>query len=440
MRTRAVLLSLLVLGAGCLGSDAPGQDQGSQEDQEPDSTQGQPLTVTRTLVFEGDVSAGTESERVGVNGTATLGTGLDRVTLDLSWGQGTNRFAAHALAPGGEEHTLAPDVVGCCASGVSGEVQPADPGLWRFYVTAEGSHVPDHVKLKVQATWTLPANGTAAPTETPRVHTERVDDGWRAWRTLHENGTVGESVEVTADATNGALNVTTGATEVSSSHGTGLEAGLPVRADRLATSHANDTSVRVRVHAHGDTEEEARQRVLSVNVDIRIEEDSVEATSNATNWSKRGVDTAVWLPPDASPSLSLDVTNGPVQVQAASVRGAQVDATNGPIRGSLSGSGSIQLDAVNGKIGVDLEPLDPADLEVDATNAQVTMGLVERDEIGYVIDAEATNGHLTESMEEARLEGSSDDATLRTDNADQRNIQVTGTTDVTNGNVHFAGR
>lgn len=429
MRKRALLLGMLVLLAGCTGSQQESPDESSQdEDQAPPA--GSPTTVTRTIVLHGNVSASATGGPIGVNDTATFGTGLAEISMELSWGQGTNRFAAHAVGPGGDETTASRDVSGCCATSAEATVDDPDPGLWRFKVTSEGSTVPDEVRLVVEATWELSANGTGPGSPSP-VQTRQMANDWQAWRTYHANGSVLDTVEVLADTVNGPVNLTAGVPDVASTDSIGNQAG-PVD-DETARA-------RILVVASGDTEERARERVLAVDVTLEIEEDRVEATAEADDWNDTGAAIDVRLPSDTTTSAQLDTTNGPVEALIADADGADLDTTNGPVRGALAGQGELVFDTTNGEIAVEIEPLASATIEADLTNGEIVLGLAESDAIGYTVDADTTNGRLSESMDEASLEGSERDAVLRTQGAQDREIQVDGSADSTNGNIHFEGR
>lgn len=438
MRVRVVLLALAVATAGCLdagpSSDAPpeGEESGDPEPGNP-----APRVVTRTFVYEGNVSAGTEGGPVGVNGTVVLGSGLQGVTLELAWTQASNAFEARGDPPAGDEVTATSDAP---AGGTSASAEADDPapGLWRFSVLAEGSHLPDRVRLFVNATWRLPgpadaAGGDAAPGP---VQAERTGSGWRAWRDYHANGTVGDAVEVTADTANGAANLSAGGPEVSTESGAGP--GDP--SVQPETRDGDTARVRVHVWAHADTEQRARERVQSVNVTVEVAGDRVRVNPQAPEWQQRGADVDVALPADTRSRLDLETTNGPVNARAADARQARLETTNGPIHAGIRGQGSIGLETTNGPLVAALVPTADVELDAASTNGPVQLGLQETDEIGYTIDAETSNDRITEDMDEAELEGSEEEATLRTRNAGERPIQVTGTAGTTNGNVHFQGR
>lgn len=430
MRARAVVLAMLILTTGCLGAGDPDAESRDDEDDSPPE-QRSTRTFEREIVYEGEVTAGAEDRAVDVGGSTILGAGLDSVSVDLSWQRVTNDFQAHVQPPAGEEVIVASDAP--IGTEASAEIDDVEPGLWRFSVSVEGSHVPDEVRLEITALWVLSTTDVRveAGAANTSVQTEQRGDDWFAWQERYENDTVGQTVRATVDATNGPINLSAGTPP------NGDEAGFGDTDRQDAEGHL--AYVRVLSWARADTESEALERVRSIDVSITIDEDTVQVGTDAPSWEHRGTDVDVLLPSDVQVTPSLDTTNGGVSLQAADVLDADLDTTNGPVQANIGASGNLRLDTTNGPIYAAIFPTSDAELEVDTTNGPAQLQLHEASHIGYIVDAETTNGQITESMDEAELEGSSDEATLRTEQADSRDVQVTGSVDTTNGNIHFQG-
>lgn len=430
MRVRTLLLALLVASAGCLGSN-PAQDD-PEDDEQPRQPPASTQRVERTFVFEGDVEAGTESRPVGPNGTKILGSGLVSLDLELTWNTSTNDFQAKAHGPQGSTTTTPPSPA---SSQASASVEEASSGLWRFEVVAEGPHAPDQVRLEVTAAWELPSDvaGEGALSGEP-IETERRGDEWLAWRSGQFEGEVGEEVGVSANASNGRLNLSTG--EVS-----------PQREDSSGSSSSQPTVggedqalVRVEVWARGDTEQQARERVRSVNVSVTITPSRIEVQPWVRNWQHRGVDVDVAVPEDRTTTPELEVSNGEVNVRSAQVQGAELATTNGVVRASMDVAGEILFETTNGEIQADLAPQGQTHLLAETVNGDIELGLEENSDVGYRIEAETTNGRVSESMDEATFEGSNQEGVLRTENLEQRSIRVNGTVETVNAAIAFQGR
>lgn len=422
MQLRPLMLALLLLGAGCLGAGDP-QTQPESRDEGEATTASH--TVERVLVFEGNVSGGAQAGPVGINGTHVLGSGLQSLHLSLSWNTSANGFEARAEGPGGQ--TTVVERGSTSQPSAEGSLEAPSPGLWRFEIAAQGPHVPDRVRLEVTGTWTMPGNATAS--EEAPIHTSHRADDWVAWQDVHANGSVGGEVEVEASTGQGYVNLTAGTPDVAAQQ-------PPTRVD----ASEGQAAVRLHAWARGETEAEARERVRSIETAIEIAGNRTEVHARATTWDDRGVNVDVALPAGTGTDLDLETTDGQVNAYADRVTGGQLEVTNGRLLAGLRGQGELELSGTNGPIRAQFAPTGDAKLLAEVENGPIELGLLETEEIGYVVDAETTHGRITESMEEASLEGSAQEATLRTDEADARAIQVTGRAESTNGNVAFAGR
>lgn len=432
MKLRTVLLVALLSFAGCLGSADDGSlSERQQEDDQPPEQPTATRSVERVIVFQGNVSGGTEAGPVGVNGTHVLGSGLASLHLSLTWTETANAFEAQAEGPAGRTTVAGPS--GTAATSAEAEVADPKPGLWRFEIVAQGPHVPDEVRLEVTGTWEVPAEAGAAEAT---IHTEQRGERWIAWRNVTDTGSVEDEVTVEAHTTQRLVNVTNGPVQTRSQTSQATASGDQQR----QAVEEGEASVLVHVWARGDSEEQARERVRSVNATASVASDRVEGKASASSWEERGADVHVLLPEDTSAYLDLSVTNGQLNAFADQVTGGELTTTNGPIRAQLSASGDLEMSSTNGLVAADVHPTASLDLLAETVNGRVDLGLLETDEIGYEIDGQTTHGRLSEDMAEAELYGSEQQATLRTDGYDDRSIQVTGLVETTNGDVAFAGR
>lgn len=421
MRWVAFVLTALVLTAGCFGQVGVEGDDGDGSAASPG--EGGPggdaatQTVTRRLVFQENISDPRPGgDRVGVSWPAEMSIGLTAMHLELSWETTSNAFGVETERPDGTVHTLPPPAMPGQTS-TEGDVTELVPGEYTYHLTAgDGVVLPDTVRLVVTATFELSTTTQPALEEgTVRdpVQVEETEDGYRATVTYRANASAQDRMQVTVDTTNG-----------------------EIRHD----GQAEGATGTVTAWAHGDTADEARQRVLAIDVDLVVDEGRIQAIATAPDWTQRGASVSIGVPETTTVHGSLDTTNGPIHIEDARAEDLTADTTNGGITGSITGQGDYLFDTTNGAISVDLAPTGTSSLEADTTNGPIVLGLVEGDEIAYEIDAETTNGRITESMSEARLEGSDEEATLVTEDGQDRPIQVTGLADTTNGNVVFEGR
>lgn len=432
MRLEAALLALLMVTAGtagCIGTEAGGQaaqpaGDGTDDDEEGQAAGDPPTSPdTRTLSYEVEVgSTVSDGEPLATFAEERLGRGPATLDVEVSWTQPSNRFGVETVRPDGSEERVGPPQTPGTTS-VAGKVSVGslEAGTYGFHAVApEGPVVEDEVTLEVE----VPA-GMLTPQPAPsggppegEVRTQQTADGWRAEITYRANGTVSDAVDLTADTVNGAV-------------------GLSGTTDGTARAV-------VQAFARADTEDEAVERVREIQVTTIVEEGRVEAVAELPDdeqWEERGAHANVAVPEQTRVSGLADTTNGPLEVDGPQADGLTLDTTNGPIRGSMTLAGDLAADTTNGPIQLDLTPTSSAEISMDTTNGGIELGLLENQDVAYEVDAETTNGRISESMDEARLDRQDDgEATLVTEDGDGRPIQVTGTTDTTNGNAHFAGR
>lgn len=404
----AWVLSLLVVTAGCLSGAGEQTRLSPQEAEQLDEEQ--LVEIERQLVYEAEVQASAGEGRIeGIEWPAPLGPGLSAIALDLEWQQQAHAFGIDVEGP--TDASFGPEHDPTSAE-LSGEIAGAEAGSYTFYPTRQGAVASDQLTLTVTATFEVPEDESLSLAGCTDVETQRSTDGWRASFACQASGPTSSAKQLDADTVNGRVALD-GASE-----------------GALATVHA---------WARGDTEGEARQRASTIDVTVRVTEDEIVARAEAPDWEDRGADVDVGVE-QATLGGRADTTNGPVTFADVRTDGIAADTTNGPIRGDLSGSGDLSFDTTNGAIDVAITPEDDTDIEADTTNGGIQLGLAEGDRVAYTIDAETTNGQITEDMDEAHLEGEEDDARLVTDGGDDRPIQVTGNTDTTNGDIHFQGR
>jgi hypothetical protein len=435
MRYKALALALLVVVSGCTGSPADTNREDRSEDEQTDEPPSE--TVERTLIYTGPIDAGTESRAVSVGGQEVLGVGLVEIETDLVWTQPTNTFHVRSIRPDGTEHRTTVDDP--ASTRAEGNVTRLEPGDWTFRVHVEGTHVSDTVKLFVNVTWRVPADGgtpLGGSGVLGDVETAQRGDQWVAWQRHTANGTAAGDMEVDVNTTNGAVLLdATGSAETSTS---ATQAALPTGVRQAQSTADDEVQIVVNTSARADTEEDARERLDDVNVTILLADESITVRAEAADWQKRGASATVRVPTNTTVSGVLDTTNGAIGLREVDASGLEAGTTNGAVRGSMTGSGPLALDTTNGAIDLAFTPTATASLEADTTNGAIDLELHEASDVGYQIDADTTNGEITADMEEASLEGSETEATLVTDGYDSRPIQVDGIADTTNANIAFA--
>lgn len=397
-----------MLTAGCLSGAGEETRLSPQEAEELDDEETK--EIERTFVFEADVEASAGDGRIAdIEWPAPLGPGLTAIELELVWEESAHNFGVDVEGPIDAE--IGPERDPTSAE-LSAEFPRVEPGSYAFYPTREGAATGDSLTLTVTATFEVPQDESLSLAGCSDIETRQTTDGWRASFACQASGPTSSAKQLAADTVNGKVAVD-GAAE-----------------GALATVNA---------WAKGTSEEQARQRAATIDVTVRVTEGDVVARAEAPDWEDRGASVDIGVE-EATLTGRADTTNGPVEFADVRTGGIAADTTNGPIRGDLTGGGDISLDTTNGPIEVAITPEDDVGIEADTTNGGIDLGLTESSQIAYTIDAETTNGRITEEMDEAHLEGEEDDARLVTEDGDDRPIQVTGDTDTTNGDIHFEGR
>lgn len=404
----AWVLGVLVLTAGCLSGAGEETRLSPQEAEQLDEEETE--EIERTFVFEADVQASAGDGRIdGIEWPAPLGPGLTAIELELVWEQGTHNFGVDVEGP--TDAQIGPERDPTSAE-LSAEFPNAAAGSYAFYPTLEGAVASDSLTLTVTATFVVPEDESLSLAGCTDIETRQTADGWRASFACQASGPTSSAKRLAADTVNGEVAID--------------------GADEGALAAVN-------VWARGTSEEQARQRAATIDVTVRVTEDGIVARAEAPDWEDRGADVDVGVE-EATLTGRADTTNGPIEFSDVRTDGIEADTTNGPIRGDLTGGGDLAFDTTNGPIEVAITPEDAMGIEADTTNGAIELGLTETSQIAYSIDAETTNGRITEDMDEAHLEGEEDDARLVTEDGESRPIQVTGDTDTTNGGIHFDGR
>lgn len=430
MRWEVALIVGLALTAGCLGAleaqEGDGAGEGAAASPASATPAGETELVERTLVFTAEVDGPQVSEeRVGPSWEAFLGPSLVTMDLSLAWEEPTNGFGVDVERPDGSTHAIEPPA-SPTATSVEGEVPDPSAGAHGFHLTTDDAVVAeDRVRLEATVVFEVPVASQTAELDGDGmvrgpITVEETEEGFRAETTYRANGTVDDEIELTVDTVNGAIHAGEG------TQPSGVE-------DEEAHAAVN-------AWATGTSREEARERLLAIHVTIRIETDRVEAMADAEEWDDRGASADVALPEDTRTDASLDTTNGAVVMRELTVGDVVTDTTNGAITGGVRGEGELSFDTTNGAVGLAFTPTGDSTVVADTTNGNVELTLNEDASTGYEIHASTTNGAITEDMQEASLDGSEDEATLRTEGYADRSIQVTGDADTTNGNIHFASR
>lgn len=418
MRSAVFGLALLVLAAGCLGAGMSSEEEPRSEEAQPNQAFDEVVRVEQPYVFTGTVEGPQPGgDRVGVSWSPEFRAGLVGLELAFSWGEAVNAFGVQVERPDGSLHEVGPG--SGVSTGVDGEVPEVWPGAYSFFVFADdGVVVPDEVRLEATAVYEVvrvsgEAAGPSEETVEDAVQVVETNDGYRAWVDYQAQGDAMDRMSVRGDTVNGEV-VLHGASETAEAF--------------------------VHAWARGVSEDEARERVLTIDVEVRVDGDQVRAVASAPEWDDRGADVRTGVPSSTIATGVLGTTNGAVAFDQARVDGVEASTTNGAIGGSLSGEGSIRLGTTNGAIELVLTPAGSMILDASTTNGGLSFVLAEGDPIGYRLDASVSNGEITEDMREASLSGSDEDATLETTGFEDRTVQVTGNVGSTNGEIRFEGR
>lgn len=406
----AWLLGLLVLTAGCLGGIGDETRLTPQEAEELDASELE--EIERELVFETDIALSAGDGRIEDPGwSAPLGPGLVDLAVELAWEQEAHAFGLDVEGPDGSVHEIGPEQ-DPTASRIGGELADVEAGTYAFHPTRQGAVTTDALTLTVTATFQVPADEDVRVQGCTDIQVQETSSGYRASFTCQASGPTSQAKHLGADTVNGEIRV---------------------------DGDAEGALASVEAWARASTAQEARQRAQAIDVDVLVTGDEIRALAEAPEWEERGADVSLEVA-QATLTGEADATNGPISFMDVLTDGIAADTTNGAIEGDLTGGGDIELDATNGPVEVAFTPQQDTSLETDTTNGPIELGLAESDRIAYTIDAASTNGQITESMDEAHLEGSEDRATLVTEDGASRAVQVTGETDATNGDVHFEGR
>jgi hypothetical protein len=419
MRWEVLAVALVAATAGCIGAMDDAGDQGEFAQAPDEDTESGTQQVERVLVFTDEINEPAVAlGNPGPSWSANLGPEVVSMDLELTWGEQAHRFGLEVEQPDGDRHVIEEPQDPSTTSN-TGEVPDPPAGDYTFHLTSEGPVAPDQVELTATVVLEVPLDGEGLAAgdgaQRSEVRVEETEDGYRATVEYTAEGSLAEEVDATVDTVNGAV--------------------------ALAADGSGDQGMaEVTAWADGDTREEARERVLAIHVSLTVEDDTLDARAEAEDWEHRGASVDASVPQATTVGADLDTTNGAIQAQALTVDGYLADTTNGAITGTLTGQGDLGLDTTNGGIDVAFTPTADSTIQADTTNGGIELALNEDGDTGYEIGASLTNGRISEDMQEARLEGGDDEATLVTDGYGDRSIQVDGQADTMNGNIHFESR
>lgn len=424
MRAAGCLLVVLALSvSGCIAGPSSPADTAADA---AGSTG--PVRTVDEPTFTGSVGPAVDAqERVASMGWSYDAAGsVVGADLTLTWQRSTNRFGLQVETPDGTERFDPPG--DAQATTLEATLDGGPAGRYRFAVVVpQGATAPDDLTLEATIIVRSNATGTSS---TMRVYQEAGQ--WVAEITYTAEGAAKDRMEADVQVANGHVRAET----------TGEKARVQVTAWGRAS-----------------TRDAAIERARSVDVEVDVDGDRIlgKARTDDGDWNRRGAHADLATPSRLSGTLST--SNGPVELVdldggalTADTSNGEIDATgtlrgvsrlatsNGRITGDLSIHDDLTLDTSNGAIDPHLTPGSSLELSATTSNGGIDLGLAERSDIAYELAASTSNGDITEDMEEADLEGDEDDATLRTRNGDGREIQVTGSVDTSNAEIHFAGR
>lgn len=421
----AACVAGLVLLAGCLaGPGAFEEDLKSLQGCDVEET-----TKERTFDDEGEVGvSATGSEQIRDMGWRYDLASVEQVDVALSWSQPSNGFGVLVAGPDGEARIDPPQEPQ--ATEVSGSVGDLGTGTYdvRVIIPA-GATVPDDLALDAEVTQVV-----TSPCNAGSVEVRQEGGDWIAEITYGASGEATDRMTAQVDVANGRVE---------------------------AATDGDMARVEVTAWARADSRSAAVDRVEEIAVEASVDGDEIRGLARVPDddWNNRGAHATVATPArldgtlDTSNGpvdlrdldggdLAVDTSNGPITVKGTFHGPLTLDTSNGPIQGTVTLHDDTTLDTSNGPIDVDVTPESSLTLDADTSNGPIDLGLTERGDVAYTLDAETSNGQITEDMEEASLRYEDDDrdeATLRTDGGDGRDVQVTGTVGTSNGPIHFQG-
>lgn len=398
MRFVAVLVIAVAL-AGCLTAPPAGDGASGSEQAIVDRRVN--ATWDREASVDPVVGQGRQAVDVGWNGS--LPGVVEEMTVRLAWSQDGNAFGLRVDVDGTEHEIDPPDRTE--PNQVEGTVRNLSGGPYTFTPVADGPTSFDVLTLTVDATFVVPLP------ESADVGVRRSSDGWQVTLRSTVSQPIGDEARVALETGNGNLQL---------------------------GDEGNRASVDVTASGTGATLAKAVERARSIDVTARIADGRVEGRGRADEWHDRRAHVEAQVP--ASADVGAATGNGHVDLDHDRLGTVDVGTGNGQLTGSVHVAEALSASTGNGGADLDVTPTGDLEIDVASGNGALSLGLTEGPDIAYEVGASTGNGEITASMEEAELEGSSNDATLRTVGGDGRDHQVTGSVSSGNGDIDFQGR
>lgn len=416
----ALLVTISILLAGCLGATDPAGSDPVDVDEAPRET------VTDRRTYSADVPASAHAAETveGLGWSYRAPSGIQEIDLTLSWDEPANSFGLHVEGPDDTDHRDPPQDP--TVDSVRLTVGSPTAGSYAFeLVHPAGATVPDSVQLDA----TIVRLGGQVSSTSLTVYQENGE--WIAEMTYGASGPAADAMTAEVQVANG---------------------------QARAETAGDQAKVNVTAWARAETRDEAVERVKEIDVTATVDGDRIvgKARVDDGEWSNRGAHAALWTPSRLSGRLttsngpivleSLDAdeitastSNAPILVRGTFQGPLTLGTSNGPVDGEVTVHDDLDVGTSNGPVDLDVTPEASLTLDATTSNGRNRLGLTERSDIAYELGASTSNGEITEEMEEARLEGGDEQATLRTEDGDGRPIQVTGNVGTSNGDVHFEG-
>lgn len=333
------------------------------------------------------------------------------IEFELEWDNAGNSYSLQVETPSGDR--LSEDQSD--NQEIELLVTDTETGTYGFWPRAESVAFQDELELTVTYHWM--DDGTAKiEIPTPTIEVEQQGDRWRATMRYVAVGTTADTAQLDVHTINGDVS--------------------------LSSTTDDDSRADMEVFAWANSEARARELVKAIQIGIGITSDQIRAEVEEQPRQlddNEGVGAHIDIETPATVGGSAGTTNGDVVFEGLALDDLSVSSTNGEFEGTVDAYGDLTGSTTNGGFDLDITPHESLNLDFSTTNGGADIGLKEASDIGYHIDASTTNGEVTESMDEASLDGEENRATLQTEGYSGRDIQVSGSITSTNGSIHFLG-
>lgn len=464
MKRWPVHLAVLVIAlSGCITQPLTSYEEEHLEPSDFDDT---PLVLSTTVSKEAETSgiktpAG--DDEVAATWDIEVPTTVISMSFNLSWSSATHTYRVTVTDSAGTTQNF-PNEDDDQHIG-SNVTEALAGGLTTFTVYKRSGIGPDELHLDVDYSWFDSADAE------PTIIIEQVGNKWQATRTLRAERAMGSTMQVDIDSFNGDIT--------------------------LDGSERDKALAGVKIWARGNSEAEARANLLLLDLQFHMSDAKtlIAITRDATfpRGEAAGADVALFLPgtvtggvdssngeltfdnvaldefvADSSNGLialsgvsatdsrfgssnggatikntqftdsKIDTSNGRVSLSGVAAAGnTEIHSSNGNLDGDIRAKGDLDLHTSNGGIDVKLTPMGNLDLLIDTSNGAIDLALKDANDIHYALDADTSNGQISEDMSTADYSGSKTRGTLESNGSGA--TKVTGDVETSNASIRFDG-